>query len=76
MRASNRPIQHDTEDGAAERRRWAEEKHHNAVSEGLKSKIQTIKKEAYGFRNRENFKTSIFFQCGGLNLYPVTHKNI
>jgi transposase len=47
----------------------------NTVSEGLNSKIQTIKKKAYGFRNRENFKTSIFFHCGGLNLYPVTHKN-
>jgi transposase len=33
----------------------------NAVSEGLNSKIQAIKKKAYGFRNRENFKTSIFF---------------
>ena len=48
----------------------------NAVSEGLNSKIQTIKKKAYGFRNRENLKTSIFFHCGGLNLYPVTHKNV
>lgn len=47
----------------------------NAVLEGLNSKIQTIKKKAYGFRNRENFKTSIFFHCGGLKLYPVTHKN-
>lgn len=44
----------------------------NAVSEGLNSKIQTIKKRAYGFRNREHFKTAIFFHCGGLNLYPVT----
>jgi len=48
----------------------------NAVSEGLNSKIQTIKKKTYGFRNRENLKTSIFFHCGGLNLYPVTHKNV
>ncbi|MGB8951779.1 MAG: transposase [Candidatus Aminicenantales bacterium] len=48
----------------------------NAVSEGLNSKIQTIKKKVYGFRNRENFKTSIFFHCVGLNLYPVTHKNV
>jgi transposase len=44
----------------------------NAVSEGLNSKIQTIKKRAYGFRNREHFKTAIFFHCGGLNLYPIT----
>ncbi len=45
----------------------------NAVSEGLNSKIQTIKKMAYGFRNKEHFKTAIFFHCGGLQLYPVTH---
>lgn len=42
----------------------------NAVSEGLNSKIQTIKKMACGFRNQENFKTAIFFHCGGLDLYP------
>lgn len=42
----------------------------NAVSEGLNSKIQTIKKMAYGFRNKEHFKTAIFFHCGGLDLYP------
>ena len=45
----------------------------NAVSEGLNSKIQTIKKMAYGFRNREHFKTAIYFHCGGLELYPATH---
>lgn len=45
----------------------------NAASEGLNSKIQRIKKMAYGFRNRDNFKTAIFFHCGGLDLYPVTH---
>ena len=45
----------------------------NAVSEGLNSKIQTIKKMAYGFRNLEHFKTAIYFHCGGLQLYPVTH---
>ena len=45
----------------------------NAVSEGLNSKIQTIKKMAYGFRNRDHFKTVIYFHCGGLDLYPATH---
>ncbi len=45
----------------------------NAVAEGLNSKILTIKKKAYGFRNREHFKTAIFFHYGGLQLYPVTH---
>jgi transposase len=43
----------------------------NAVAEGLKSKIQTIKKRAYGFRNRENFKLAIYFHCGGLDLHPT-----
>ena len=47
----------------------------NAVSEGLNSKIQTIKKMAYGFRNAEHFKTAIYFHCGGLQLYPATHGN-
>jgi transposase len=45
----------------------------NAVAEGLNSKIQTIKKMACGFRNREHFKIAIFFHCGGLQLYPATH---
>jgi transposase len=44
----------------------------NAAAEGLNSKIQTIKKMAYGYRNREHFKTAILFHCGGLNLYPAT----
>ncbi|MHB1286505.1 MAG: transposase [Leptospirales bacterium] len=42
----------------------------NATSEGLSSKIQTIKKRAYGFRNRKRFRIEIYFHCGGLNLYP------
>jgi transposase len=44
----------------------------NAVSEGINSAIQTIKKRAAGFRNVENFKTAIYFHCGGLDLYPAT----
>ena len=42
----------------------------NAMSEGIASKIQALKKGANGFRNRENFKTAIYFHCGGLDLYP------
>ena len=45
----------------------------NAVSEGINSKIQRISKMAYGYRNREHLKTAIYFHCGGLQLYPVTH---
>lgn len=41
-----------------------------AVCEGFNSKIQTVKKMACGFRNAENFKTAIFFHCGGMDLYP------
>jgi transposase len=48
----------------------------NAVSEGLNSKIQAVKKQAYGFRNREHFKLAIYFHCGGLNLYPATHVKV
>jgi hypothetical protein len=36
----------------------------NATAEGLNSKIQTIKKMAYGFRNKDHFKTANFFHCG------------
>lgn len=35
--------------------------------------IRTIKKAAYGLRGFGNFKTAIFFHCGGLQLYPATH---
>ncbi|MCW5781127.1 MAG: ISL3 family transposase [Nitrospira sp.] len=42
----------------------------NAMSEGLNSQIQKIKSMACGFRNTENFKTAIYFHCGGLDLYP------
>lgn len=42
----------------------------NAVAEGLNSKIATIQKMAYGFRNTEHFKIAVLFRCGGLQLYP------
>jgi transposase len=49
----------------------------NAVSEGVNSAIQTIKKRAFGFRNKDHFKAAIYFHCGGLDLYPAvpTHAN-
>jgi transposase len=40
-----------------------------AMSEGLNSQIQKIKRMACGFRNIEHFKTAIYFLCGGLDLY-------
>jgi len=42
----------------------------NAVAEGLNSKIATIQKRAYGYRNPSHFKIAVYFHCGGLNLYP------
>ena len=42
----------------------------NATAEGLNSKIQWIRYTARGYRNRENFKTAIYFHCGKLDLYP------
>ena len=48
-------------------------KHHitNAVTEGLNSKIQSIKSAARGFRNFKNYRTRILFFCGKLDLYPL-----
>ena len=44
----------------------------NAVAEGLNSKIATMQKMAYGFRNKTHFRTAVLFRCGGLPLYPRT----
>jgi len=48
-------------------------KHHitNAVTEGLNSKIQSIKSAARGFRSFKNYRTRILFFCGKLDLYPL-----
>ena len=42
----------------------------NFVAAGMNSRIMFIKRRVGGFRNRQNFKTAIFFYCGGLSLYP------
>jgi transposase len=44
----------------------------NAGAEGLNSRIQAIRVSARGYRNREHFKTAIYFHLGGLQLYPLT----
>ena len=48
-------------------------KHHitNAVTEGLNSKIQSLKSAARGFRNFGNYRIRILFFCGKLNLSPL-----
>jgi transposase len=40
----------------------------NAVTEGLNSRIQSIKSAARGFRNFENYRARILFFCGKLDL--------
>jgi transposase len=44
----------------------------NANAEGINNKIQSLINKAYGYRNKERFKTDILFHCGGLDLYPGT----
>jgi transposase len=43
----------------------------NAGAESQNAKIQWIKKQACGFRNRERFRNAIYFHLGGLDLYPT-----
>lgn len=47
-------------------------KHHvtNALSEGYNSVVQTLKSNARGFRNFDNYRTRILFFCGKLDLLP------
>ena len=42
----------------------------NARSEATNAKIQWIKRQACGYRNRERFRNAIYFHLGGLDLYP------
>jgi transposase len=43
----------------------------NAVTEGLNSKIQSIKSNARGFRSFHNYRIRILFFCGKLQLHPL-----
>jgi transposase len=42
----------------------------NALGESINAKIEKVKRMACGFRNRNHYRTAIFFHCGGLDLYP------
>jgi transposase len=42
----------------------------NAVSEGLNSRIQSIKANSRGYRNFENYRISLLFFCGKLDMHP------
>ena len=43
----------------------------NAMTEGFNAKIQTVKAGARGFRNFENYRIAILFNCGKLDMLPV-----
>jgi transposase len=49
---------------------WFEHRLTNGPLEGLNNKIQGLIKRAFGYRNRERFKTAVWFHCGGLQLAP------
>ena len=42
----------------------------NARAEAINSRIQWIKRQACGYRNRQSFREAIYFHLGGLDLYP------
>jgi transposase len=42
----------------------------NAALAGLNNRIAGLVKKAFGYRNRERFKTDILFHLGGLDLHP------
>jgi len=44
----------------------------NAGAESINAKIQQVKRMACGYRNRDRFRTAIYFHLGGLELYPPT----
>jgi hypothetical protein len=46
----------------------------NTEAERLKSRVQAIRVSARGYRNREHFKTAIYFHLGELALYPQIHR--
>ena len=48
----------------------------NARAEGINARIQWIKYTARGFRNRERFRTAIYFHLGGLDMTPEALKPI
>jgi transposase len=44
----------------------------NAKSEGINSRVQSIKSAARGFRLFANYRIRILFHCGKLDLSPST----
>ena len=42
----------------------------NGKAESINSRVQMLKKRACGFRNRERYRSAIYFHLGGLDLKP------
>ena len=42
----------------------------NALTEGMNNKIESVKRDACGFRNKDSFRTAILFHCGKLDMMP------
>ncbi len=51
---------------------WCDHHITNAVSEGLNSRIQSIKSAARGFHHFDSYRARILFFCGKLDLSPTT----
>jgi len=49
---------------------WFKHPISNSVSEGLNSKIQTVKSNARDYRSFESYRASILFYCGKLDMAP------
>ena len=50
---------------------WCDHHITNAVSEGINSRVQSIKSAARGFHRFQSYLTRILFHCGGLDLSPA-----
>ena len=50
---------------------WCDHHITNAVSEGLNSRIQSIKSAARGFHHFKSYRTRILFFCGKLDISPL-----
>lgn len=48
----------------------------NGVTEGINSKIQTVKAAARGFHKFSSYRTRILFYCGKLNMSPIMYHEI
>ena len=49
---------------------WFDSRINNALTEGFNTTIQALKATANGYRSFENFRTSILFYCGKLDMRP------